>query len=142
MANKRRGSDLEQQINRVFGQLREYRLALPIRLEIKSRVDKQGRQQYLEKQPFDYAVLSPKGVFCFDAKECAGEKWYPKKAPEHQRDSLQFVMDMRHHAAFVVHFTQFRGMPGALRWITDFVNPATVESGIAFDWGMFLEDNK
>jgi len=137
---KQRGRTLEKQIERVFTQLNSMPNIMAIRLEIK-RTYKDN--VHLGKQPFDYLVLCNHGVWAFDAKECSQEKWYPSKAKQHQKDALQKIMNMRgasYHAGFVVEFTQWRGHPGAIRWITDFVAPATVDSGIPFDWEWFYHD--
>ncbi len=134
-AQARRGKALECQIERVFRQLNELEHITAIRLEIR-RAYSTGR--HLAKQPFDYFIVAGPNFFAFDAKECASAKWYPSRAPEHQKHALQKLQSLGHQAGFVVEFTRHRGLPGAIRWITDFTRPATVDSGAAFDWEMFL----
>jgi len=129
-----RGRELEKRIESVFDQLNSTRGdILCIRLEVK-RVN---NGSWIKKQPFDYLVASPKGIFAFDAKECAGDRFYLSSVPLHQRESLLRMQNLGHRAGLVVWFKKWRGHPKAIRFIENLLERhVTVDDGIAFDWDM------
>jgi penicillin-binding protein-related factor A (putative recombinase) len=135
---KPRGRDLELHIERVFAQLNALPGVLAIRIEVRqARVG--DRLIYCKAQPFDYLIVSKRGVFAFDAKECSGKVWYPSHgAKPHQIEALEKVRVLGHRSAFVVHFKSADNPCRGLRMIEDLHAPATIESGCVFDWEMFI----
>jgi penicillin-binding protein-related factor A (putative recombinase) len=131
---KNKGRKFELQIEKAMDQINHLGLGIAIRIEVRQAKTKTGNV-YVKKQPFDYLVIANGLTWAFDAKECSQKKWYPTKAPEHQRIALAKMQSMRNcYGGFVVHFKRF----GKTRWITDFDKPATPESGLEFDWEMII----
>lgn len=133
-----RGRELELRIERVFDQLN---CVLPgiiaIRIEVRqARV--RGRLIYCKRQPFDYLVMGRGQTWCFDAKECCTSKWYPGHAPPHQLEALRKAQGIGKRAAWLIWFRGTDNPTTELRWVEDLETPATVNSGVSFDWEMFL----
>jgi len=124
---------LQKRLEKGFEKLQDMGLLLFCKLNIETRFSK-GAVKYIKKQPCDYIVITRENTWGIDAKECSAKVWYPKKAPAHQRDYLRWMQDNRKKGAFVVWFKKYNCM----RVITDFASPAKPDSGIAFDWELFL----
>ena len=136
MAKTKPGRELEKKVERVLDQLNQQTSLVTFRIEVK-QVRAKDKFIYSKKQPCDYIVIG-KRVWAFDAKECSSNKWYPSKAPEHQIVSLNKMQKLGHKAGFLVWFKKAEQIDN-IRWVENFNEPATAESGIALDWEMFLE---
>jgi len=122
-----------------------------VRLETPFIETKDGEFIRTKKQPADWLVMSSWGIFLFDTKECAAEKFYPKKkAIEYQRQSLINHQDMgyiggiNYIGGFLVWFTKNSAIEiaiatEAIRFIEDLDSPATIKSGKPFNWDMFFK---
>ena len=96
-----------------------------------------------EKQPCDYLVIRSEygetTVYFIDSKECAGEKFYPKKKPiAHQRQAFIDAQENGNEGGFVVWFTKSDPTGNNLRFITDMDSPATIDSGVRFEYSTFF----
>ena len=96
-----------------------------------------------EKQPCDYLVIRSKGgettVYFIDSKECASEKFYPKKKSiAHQRQAFLDAQRHGNQGGFVVWFTKSDPTGSNLRFITDMDSPATIDSGVRFEYSTFF----
>lgn len=150
-----RGKKLERSIELVFDKLNNLPGFLCIRVEVRQARKKTGGFAYCKKQPFDYLVLTPEIVWAFDAKMTSSDKLYLPKPNSIGKSSLihqlaalkklaRFNCDHRqfYRVGLVVLFQKYQGLPGALRWVDSFDSPVTIESGRAFDWGMFFDGGK
>jgi penicillin-binding protein-related factor A (putative recombinase) len=94
---------------------------------------------YLEGEPFDYEVLSDGVLHCFDAKECAGDKWSLKNAKLSQVDNLLKCAAHGAEAFFLVYFKTVRKL---VRFNVQFVKEAMCsgkkslgpDEGVSWDW--------
>lgn len=135
-AQPRRGRELETRIERGFDQINALPGVIAVRIEIR-QVRLADRIIFAHRQPCDCVVRTRKGVFWFDLKETRERKWYPSHAPAHQLAALQTAQALGDRAAWVIWFRS-ADTARSLRWVENLETPATVDSGIVFDWEMFL----
>lgn len=135
---KPKGRELENKIECVIDQINALTEHLAIRIEVRQVRTKTGLI-YAKKQPFDYLICTKGLDFAFDAKECSDVVWYPSQAPDHQKKAMLKMQAMGNRAGFLVWFRLCGDLPGSIRFIEDFEEPATVDSGIPFGWDMVLE---
>lgn len=127
----------EKRIEKVFDRLNLLPNVLAIRLEVRqARLKKSGKFIYCKKQPFDYIVITSQFTWGFDAKQCRAKKFYWSKVPEHQIEACRKMQRLPgKRGGFLFDFV---GDP-VMRWVEDLTDPVTAQSGIAFDWEMFLQ---
>lgn len=134
----RKGAYLEREIERVLS----YLSTLGIHGH-KNHVRRTAEGQYLEGEPFDYEVFVNGTVHCFDAKECAGDKWSLKNAKLSQVDNLLKCAAHGAEAFFLVYFKTVRKL---VRFNVQFVKEAMCsgkkslgpDEGADWDWRTLL----
>lgn len=66
-----------------------------------------GRMFYSATGPPDFmGTIAPRTPVCFDAKECAADKFYPSKVEAHQLEELKAQHEMGAIAFLCVRFTK------------------------------------
>lgn len=102
---------------------------------------------YIEGEPFDYEVFSNGVLHCFDAKECAGDKWSLKNAKLSQMDNLLKCAAHGAEAFFLVYFKTVRKL---VRFNVQFVKEAMCsgkkslgpDEGVDWDWTVLKPSRK
>lgn len=59
---------------------------------------------YLEGEPFDYEIMIPGRIDCFDAKEVKGDVWHLKEKDVKQANHLKHAKNVGAIAYFLVQF--------------------------------------
>lgn len=96
----RRGHKLEQEL----GRLVEYFNSIGVHAH-KNHVKRTVSGVYLEGEPFDYEIFKEGKLYCFDAKECQGDKW-PISNGVKQLASLRDLAAHGAEAFFLVWFVK------------------------------------
>ena len=115
----RRGFEFENELNR----LSKYLNAKGIHMHT-NQPDRTESGLYLEGEPFDYEVVSGGKLHCFDAKECAGNRWSLSNAKLNQLNNLLVCQKNGAQAYFLVWF---RNVNKIIRFDADYVKQALIE---------------
>ena len=125
------GKELEGHIEKNLKQLK----SLGTLQYIKLKVDK-GRS----KEPADFLVKTPKGLWLFDAKECGAKYFYfTKKTMAHQIKAAREWQAVGTKTGFVIWFTEADPCKNNLRFVTEFDKPADIMSGVRFEFSMMAQ---
>lgn len=95
----RRGYEFEAKLNRVS----KYLNANGIHMH-KNQARRTEQGIYLEGEPFGYKVISGGTIHCFDAKECASQRWNLSNAKMSQLKNLLVCRKKSTQAYFLVWY--------------------------------------
>lgn len=135
---KNRGKELQEYISRNLERLQSLGSLIYVEIEIKmKKID--GKIIYDKKQHCDFVVSSKKGNFWLDSKECGKNSFsISGKRIKRQAESFSLAQKMGNKAGFLVWFYKEDETKTNVRFVEDFSKPITIESGIKFDWDMFI----
>jgi hypothetical protein len=102
-----------------------------------------------DEEPCDFYLLSSRGVWFLEAKECSKEKLYLSIIPQHQKDAIYLLGNFfeQSHAGFVVWFMtgeksnfDIDALNGRIRYIDKFQGKKffTKEDGVPFGFDLFF----
>ena len=134
----RRGHEFEAELNRVS----KYLNANGIHMH-KNHARRTEQGIYLEGEPFDYEVISGGVIHCFDAKECAGDRWSLSNAKLSQLNNLLVCWRNGAQAYFLVWY---RKINAVIRFDAELVRQKLVdgkkslkaEEGKKWEWTELL----
>lgn len=130
------GKTLEKKLEYMFRTLEHHRRILFVRVHVPLVKTKKGWIR-TEKQHFDYVLLCDGVTWCIDAKECSQKKFYFTKKIEHQTAAMRQAQALGHKAGFIIWFKSAGYGDECLRFVDNFSEPASVESGIKFSLDLF-----
>ncbi len=137
-SQKNKGKGFQDYVSRNLERLQGLKRLIYVELEVQRK--KVGNKFiFTKKQHCDFIVISSKGDFWFDAKECGSEKFsISGKRLKRQADSFAQAQGFGKKAGFLVWFYAQDPARANIRFIEDFTKPTTIESGIKFDWELFV----
>lgn len=130
----RRGNEFEAELSR----LSRYLNATGIHMH-KNHARRTEHGVYLEGEPFDYEILSSGTLHCFDAKECASQRWPLSKAKLSQLNNLLVCARNGAQAYFLVWY---KGSNELVRYDAEQIRTALIagrkslnpEEGQKWEW--------